>query len=99
MLRNNQELQDVIGDLEKTWTLAKEHLMDDEKLYHLQVLSQGIEQASRKYKAFGEMVEMCDSDIFITIPCLAVLKSLISEEDSGICRRFNPDMFKEGEES
>lgn len=41
---------------------------------------------------------MCDSDIFISIPCLAVLRGLINEEDNGICRRFNPGMFKEGEE-
>lgn len=44
------------------------------------------------------MVEMCDSDIFITIPCLAVLRGLINEEDFGICKRFHPEMFKEGEE-
>jgi hypothetical protein len=88
----------VIGDLEKAWTLAKEQIMEDEKLHHLQVLSQVIENASRKYKAFAEMVEMCDSDIFITIPCLAILRGLIYEEDKGICRRFLPEMFKEGEE-
>jgi hypothetical protein len=45
------------------------------------------------------MVEMCDSDIFISIPCLAVLRALINEEDNGVCRRFNPDMFKEGDEN
>ncbi len=44
------------------------------------------------------MVETCESDIFITIPCLAVLRGLISEEENGICRRFLPEMFKEGEE-
>ncbi len=39
---------------------------------------------------------MCDSDIFISIPCLTVLRALINEEDNGVCKRFNPDMFKEG---
>ena len=67
--------------------------MEADKLHHLQVLSLAIESASRKYKAFGEMVEMCDSDIFITIPCLAVLRALINEEDNGICKRFHPEMF------
>ena len=62
------------------------------------MLSQAIESASRKYKAFGEMVEMCDSDIFISIPCIAVLRGLINEEENGICKRFLPEMFKEGDE-
>jgi len=25
----------VIGDIEKAWTLAKEHIIEDEKLHHL----------------------------------------------------------------
>ncbi len=72
--------------------------MDDEKLHHLHILSNSIETASKKYKSFGEMVETCESDIFITIPCLAVLKGLINEEDNEICKRFLPEMFKEGED-
>jgi len=46
------------------------------------------------------MLENCDSDIFIAIPCLAVIKSLAGDsvEEAGICRRFLPTMFKEGEE-
>ena len=62
------------------------------------MLSQAIESASRKYKAFGEMVDMCDSDIFISIPCIAVLRGLINEEENGICRRFHPEMFKDGDD-
>jgi hypothetical protein len=42
---------------------------------------------------------MCDSDIFMTIPCLAVLRGLINEEENGVCRRFLPTMIKEGEEN
>jgi hypothetical protein len=44
------------------------------------------------------MVEMCDSDIFISIPCIAVLRGLINEEENGICRRFLPEMFIEGDD-
>jgi hypothetical protein len=51
-----------------------------------------------KYKAFGEMLETCDSDIFITIPCLPILRNMVLDEDNGICRRFLPSMFKEGED-
>lgn len=35
MLSNNQELVDVMVDLEKSWSLAKEQILEDEKLAHL----------------------------------------------------------------
>jgi hypothetical protein len=44
------------------------------------------------------MVETCDSDIFITIPCLAILRSILNEDENGICKRFLPSMFKEYED-
>ena len=44
------------------------------------------------------MLENCDSDMFIAIPCLAIMKSLFSEEESGICKRFLPSMYIDGEE-
>jgi hypothetical protein len=45
------------------------------------------------------MVETCDSDIFMTVPCLAVLRGLFYEEENGICRRFLPQLTKEGDEN
>jgi hypothetical protein len=99
MLRNNKELSDVIGDLEKAWSLAKDHMIEEEKLNHLSQLSNAIENSAEKYKQFGEMVETCDSDIFMTIPCLAVLRGLINEEENGICKRFLPSIIKDGEEN
>ena len=97
MLRNNKELGDIVGDLEKAWALAKDHMLEDEKLTHLMQLSSAIESACGRYKQFAEMVETCDSDIFMTVPCLAVLRGLVNEEESGICRRFLPSVTKEGE--
>lgn len=99
MLRNNKELSDVVGDLEKAWSLAKDHMMEEEKLIHLSQLSNAIENSAEKYKQFGEMVETCDSDIFMTIPCLAVLRGLINEEENGVCKRFLPTITKEGDEN
>ena len=98
MLRNNQELVDVMGDVEKAWSVAKDQIFETEKCQHLQMLSHSIESSAYKYKAFSELVENCDSDIFIAIPCLAVLKSLTSDDNS-LCRRFLPKMFQEGEDS
>ncbi len=46
------------------------------------------------------MIETCDSDIFIAIPGLAILKTLtLTQEDESICKRFLPSMFQEGEEA
>lgn len=44
------------------------------------------------------MIENCDSDMFMAIPCLVIMRGLVSEEDIGLCRRFLPSMYKEGEE-
>lgn len=35
MLRNNQELSDVMGDLEKSWSVARDQLSDAERQQHL----------------------------------------------------------------
>jgi hypothetical protein len=35
MLRNNQELADVMSDIEKTWTLARDQMMSEENLNEL----------------------------------------------------------------
>ena len=47
------------------------------------------------------MIECRDSDIFISIPCLLILKSLEDDVslDRQICKRFFPPMQKEGEEA
>jgi hypothetical protein len=99
MLRNNKELSDIVGDIEKAWSLAKDHMLEDEKLMHLQVLSNAIENSCSKYKQFREMVENCESDIFMTIPFLAVLRGLINEEENGVCKRFLPSIIKDGDEN
>ena len=45
------------------------------------------------------MMENCESDIFIAIPCLAILKHLLSDhQEDSLCNRFLPLIFKEGEE-
>jgi len=72
--------------------------MEPERCQHLLSLSLAVEAAASKHKAFSEMLETCDSDIFIAIPGLAVLKSLTHDEETSICRRFLPSMYTEGEE-
>jgi len=59
------------------------------------MFSQVIEVTSEKHKHFSDLVECRDSDIFISIPCLLILKAL-EEEAAGkeICQRFFPPMLK-----
>lgn len=57
-----------------------------------------IEGTTEKHSKFAEEVESRDAEIFITIPCLLILKSL-DEDDKQITKSFYPNMYKEGEES
>ena len=99
-LKNNVELVEILSEFEKSWTLGKEHLMDPVKCNHLLQFSYAIETTSDKHKSFCEQVECREADIFISIPCLLILKSL-EEEAAGkdICSRFFPPMLKTGEEA
>ena len=51
-----------------------------------------IEATAEKYKMFQEQVEDRDTEIFVTIPALMILKCL-DDDDKGICRSFFPPMF------
>ena len=81
-------------EFEKSWGLGKEHLLDPKKANQLSSFSQSIESASEKHRDFKEQVEYWEADIFISIPCLLVLKSL-DEDGVGkqILKRFYPPMF------
>lgn len=48
-----------------------------------------IETTAEKYPQFAEQLECRDSDIFVAIPCLIVLKHL-ENEDKNICTYFLP---------
>ena len=53
-----------------------------------------IEATSEKYKMFNNQVVDRDTEIFVTIPALVILKCL-DDDDKGICRSFFPPMFGE----
>lgn len=67
--------------------------------------SQAIECIGEKHRAFAEQVECREAEIFISIPCLLILKSIDSDQqavmaqDRAICRRFLPTMFRENEDT
>jgi hypothetical protein len=47
-----------------------------------------------KHEDFRSAVENREAEIFITIPCLLILKSL-EDDDKQICRAFYPNMYDE----
>lgn len=47
-----------------------------------------------KYKQFNEQVTDRDTDIFVSIPALLILKCL-DDDDKGICRSFFPPLYGE----
>lgn len=54
MLRNNVELADVMGDLEKAWSTANDQIFEEEKMQNLNLLSTIVESSASKYKSFAE---------------------------------------------
>ena len=88
-LKNNPELVEALVSYENYWEKGKSYLLDGKTCGQLIHFSQIIEATSEKYKEFQEQIEYRDADIFITIPCLLILKSL-EDNDKGICKSFLP---------
>jgi len=52
-----------------------------------------IEATAEKHKQFAEQLEQRDSEIFLNIPALLILKSL-ENDDREICSFFYPEMYE-----
>ena len=96
-LKNNQELVDALVQFEKSWGKGNEFFLSLNMCGMLIYFSQLIEGAAEKYKDIQEKIEAVDSDIFVTIPCLAVLSSL-DGDDKGICEHYYPNILTQGSE-
>jgi len=86
-LRNNSELCDALLAFEKSWEKGKEFLLNDEQTKILLSMSELIEGMMEKHKELNDKIENIDSDIFMIVPCLAILKS-IEEEDKEILTKY-----------
>ena len=53
-----------------------------------------IEGLNHKYTSFWEKLEYCDTEIFLTIPMVMLLRKL-NDEDFNICQHFLPEIDKE----
>ena len=91
-LKNNQDLVEVMSRFESTWEKGKEYFLDPKHCNQTIHFSSVIEGIMEKYDAFKSAVESREAEIFITIPCLLILKS-IDDDDRSLCKSFYPDMF------
>jgi hypothetical protein len=95
-LKNNPELVDALVKFESTWERGKIYFLNSKKCNQLVFLSSMIETVSSKYRVFKEQVDCSDSELFVSIPALLIIKAL-QGEDRGICKSFCSPMFDENE--
>ena len=93
-LKNNPELVEALVSFESSWEKGKTYFLNPKKCNHLVQFSQLIEGTMEKHKNFEEQIETREADIFITIPCLLILKCL-EDEDIYLCKSFYPAMFND----
>jgi hypothetical protein len=91
-LKNNADLADTLLSLEKAWDKGREFFLNRRELDMLVSLSELIEGLSEKYKEIQEKIESTEAEIFIIIPCLAILKSLDSNNSSLITMFCPPEI-------
>lgn len=75
-LRNNPELADALLNFEKAWEKGKDFFINKTTSKMLITFSQFIEGLCEKHKEMQEKIDYMDADIFIIIPCLAILRAL-----------------------
>ena len=93
-LKNNPDLVDDLEEFERAWEKGKAYFVSPKRIQQLVHFSSVIEATATKYRAFNEQVQDRDTDIFVSIPALLILKCL-DEDDKGICRAFFPPMYGE----
>ena len=91
-LKNNPELVNNLMNFESSWERGKIYFLNSKKCNQLVFLSNIIESTSSKYQVFREQLECSDSELFVSIPALIILKAL-EDEDRGICKSFCPPIF------
>jgi len=78
-LRNNADLVEALVAFEKSWGKGKDFFTNDLIFDMLVSFSELIESLSEKHIEIKEKLESMDSDIFLIIPSIAILKSLDNE--------------------
>ena len=79
-LKNNADLVQALVEYEKSWEKGANYFCDVEKKRYLLHFSGAIEGLAEKHLKFKNMVDDLDSDAFIVVPSLLVLKSLDKDD-------------------
>lgn len=95
-LKNNPDLVDALVKFESSWERGKIYFLNSKKCNQLVFLSNLIESTSSNYQVFKEQLECSDSELFVNIPALMVIKAL-EEQDRGICKSFCAPIFDEND--
>lgn len=95
-LKNNPELVEALMAFESSWERGKIYFINSRKCNQLVFLSSIIESTGNKYQVFKEQLECSDSELFVSIPSLIVIKAL-EDQDRGICKSFCAPIFDETE--
>ena len=90
-LKNNADLVEALLAFEKAWEKGKDFLLNKNICNMLISFSQLIEGLTEKYKDLQDKIESMDADIFMLIPCLAILRSL-DENDKSIYTFYYPEL-------
>lgn len=79
-LRNNSDLVQVLNVYESFWEKGKNYFLDKEKCYRLIHFTNVLEGLCEKYSGFKEKLENFDTEIFIQIPMIMLLRSVNNED-------------------
>jgi len=96
-LKNNPDLVEALVSFETSWEKGKNYFIDPTKCRQLISISEIIEATAEKHPTLQEQIECRDSDVFMSIPRLAILKGLDDDDDSGSCKDFYPPMYTQGD--
>eukprot|EP01017_Pseudomicrothorax_dubius_P033110 TRINITY_DN439_c0_g1_i1.p1 TRINITY_DN439_c0_g1~~TRINITY_DN439_c0_g1_i1.p1 ORF type:complete len:306 (+),score=75.13 TRINITY_DN439_c0_g1_i1:789-1706(+) len=91
-LKNNPDLVEALVRYENSWEKGKSYFLDGRRCAQVIHISQFLEGLCEKHPLFAEQVECRDAAIFVTIPCLLLLK-LLEGDDKDICAFFLPELL------
>ena len=80
-LRNNRDLVQSLVQLEDTWTKGKFFFLDNDIMNLLIEFSHLVESLGERYEDVKEKIESMDADVFLIVPCMAILKSLKDKDE------------------
>lgn len=93
-LKNNPDLVECLVEFEDSWEKGNQYFISPLACSQLIHFSEIIEATAEKYDQLEEQIENREAEVFLSIPCLLVLKCL-DGDDKGLCQQFYPAMFDE----